>query len=121
MGQLGPSYTTDSHHGWHINSCMVDAEYPYDGNSARLSTSYADAWIQSPYLPDGIGSISFRVAKTTTVNPIVAVEISSNGVSWTQIAATFNGLLAIPFTLSSTRTPPTISSGCATCRQHHHP
>ncbi len=81
------SYTTDSHHGWHINSCMVDAEYPYDGNSARLSTSYADAWIQSPYLPDGIGSISFRVAKTTTVNPIVAVEISSNGVSWTQIAA----------------------------------
>lgn len=82
------SYTEglSTHQGWKVNDCMVDAVSPYDGNSARLSTVFTNAWIQSPYLPDGIGSISFQLAKTTTINPVIAVEISPNGHSWSPIA-----------------------------------
>ena len=82
------SYTDgiSSFQGWRLNNAMVDAQDAYDGNAARLSTA-TDAWIQSPYLPDGVGSISFQVNKATpTVNPVMAVEVSSNAVSWTPIA-----------------------------------
>ena len=83
-----PSYTngTDTHQGWKVNNCMVDAQASVDGNSARLSTSFTDAWIQSPYLPDGIGSISFQLNKTTSLNPAIAVEVSANSTTWTPIA-----------------------------------
>lgn len=84
-----PSYTAgvDSHQGWSINQCMVDAQASVDGNSARLGTTYADAWIRSPYLPDGIGSLNFQMNKaTTTVNPVLTVEVSPNAATWTPIA-----------------------------------
>ena len=81
------SYTAGvaSHQGWSLNNCMVDSQEAFDGNSARLGTA-TDAWIQSPFLPDGIGSISFRMKKSTSINPVLAVEVSSNRSSWTPIA-----------------------------------
>ncbi len=83
-----PSYDggTATHQGWLVNSCMVDSQDASDGNSARLSTSFANAWIQSPFLPDGIGPIRFRMNKTTSVSPVMSIEISSNALSWTPIA-----------------------------------
>ena len=102
-----PSYTsgTDTYQGWIVNNCMVDAQASIDGNSARLSTSYTDAWIRSPYLPDGIGSISFQLNKTTTVNPAIAVEVSSNESTWTPIAvvtSTVSGYTLHSFFYSNT-------------------
>ncbi|NCA82169.1 MAG: hypothetical protein EOM72_05430 [Opitutae bacterium] len=101
------SYTvgTDSHQGWSINQCMVDAQASVDGNSARLSTTFADAWIRSPYLPDGIGSINFQLNKTTTINPVLAVEVSSNAATWTPIAtvtSTISGYTLHSFFYSNT-------------------
>ena len=83
-----PSYSggISSFQGWTVNDCMVDAQDAFDGNVARLSTSYANAWIRSPYLPDGIGSIRFQLNKATGNNPVISVEVSSNAISWTPIA-----------------------------------
>ncbi len=103
-----PSYSggISSFQGWTVNDCMVDAQDAYDGNVARLSTTYASAWIQSPYLPDGVGSIRFQLNKaTTTVNPVISVEVSSNAISWTPIAtvtSTVPGYTAHSFFYSDT-------------------
>lgn len=102
-----PSYTTgtDTHQGWKVNNSMVDAQASVDGNSARLSTSLTDAWIQSPYLPDGIGSISFQLNKTTSLNPAISVEVSSNATTWTPIAvvtSTVSGYTLHSFFYSNT-------------------
>ena len=85
------SYTTGtaSHQGWTINNSLVDAQYSYVGMAARLnSTVDGSAYIRSPELPDGVGSITFRMCKTSTsnANSTVQVQVSPNGTSWTVLS-----------------------------------
>jgi len=85
------SYTkgTAFSQGWEINNCIVDAQYSYSGMAGRLNaTTDGSAWIESPYLPDGIGSISYRMRKTSPsgTSPTIQVQVSPNGVGWTPIA-----------------------------------
>jgi hypothetical protein len=75
--------------GWSISNCKVNAEYSYAGMSAYLTNSVnGTARIQGPYLPDGIGSISYRLRKTSdsATSPTMQVQVSPNGVGWTAIA-----------------------------------
>ena len=87
-----PSYSsgTSFFRGWEINNCIVDGQYAYSGMAGRLNQSTSgDAWIESPYLPDGIGPISFRINKTSpsATSPTVQVQVSPNGVGWTSIGS----------------------------------
>jgi len=86
-----PSYTsgTAQNQGWTVGNCIVDAQVAYVGMAARLNTAVTgSAYIQSPYLPDGIGSISYRMCKVkaSDANPSVQVQVSTNGTAWTTIA-----------------------------------
>ena len=79
---------TASHQGWGLSNCIVDAPYAYSGMAALLNqTTDGSAWIGSPYLPDGIGSISFRMRLTnsSSANISLQVQVSAKGVSWNTI------------------------------------
>jgi len=85
------SYTkgTTFNQGWEIHNCIVDAQISYSGMAARLNTvTDGSAWIEGPYLPDGIGSISYRMRKRNDgdTSPSIQVQVSANGVGWTTIA-----------------------------------
>ena len=78
------SYTNESRQGWSITNCIVNTENAYEGNSARLRTN-TGSLVQSPYFPDGLGAISFKVAQYNTNFATVQVQLSANGSSWTTL------------------------------------
>lgn len=82
------SYTNEVYQGWIITNCIVDSQSAYEGQAARLNTTLGD-YVQSPELPDGIGTISFRTRKwsASDASPTIQVQLSSNGVSWTTLAS----------------------------------
>ena len=73
-----------THQGWFITNCLVNDYYADHGQSARLSTNIGN-YIQSPELPDGIGTISFRTRKALDSDgaATVQVQLSTNGADWT--------------------------------------
>ncbi|HNR94548.1 MAG TPA: hypothetical protein PKK36_08065 [Kiritimatiellia bacterium] len=81
-----------THQGWSVQAARVyDPTNAYDGQSARLDkTVDARAYIQSPYLAGGIGTISFQYARQTAAgspDPVFVVQISATGASndWTTL------------------------------------
>ncbi len=80
------SYTNESYQGWIISNCSVVATNAYESQSARLNSTLG-SYVRSPYLPGGIGTLSFvasRWSSNETFN--LAVQISSNASIWTTIA-----------------------------------
>ena len=78
------TYTTEIFQGWAINNSIVDSQNAYEGQVARLNTTVGN-YVQSPELPDGIGTISFRTRKWSASDAAftLQVQLSSNGVNWT--------------------------------------
>lgn len=78
------TYTTEIFQGWAINNAIVDSQNAYEGQVARLNTTVGN-FVQSPELPDGIGTISFRTRKWSASDAAftLQVQLSSNGVDWT--------------------------------------
>ena len=78
------TYTTEIFQGWGISSVIVDSQNSYEGQVARLRDA-ADNYVQSPELPDGLGTISFRARKWSASDAAftLQVQLSSNGVNWT--------------------------------------
>ena len=86
-----PNYTsgTSRSQGWIVSNSIVDAQYSYEGMAARLrDVTTGTALIQSPYFPDGVGSISYRFRKyaTNSTAPSIQVQVSSNASAWTVLA-----------------------------------
>lgn len=78
----GWSNGVSSYQGWLVTNCIVDAQNAYAGQAARLNTTIGN-YVQSPEIPDGIGSISFRAAKWPgDTSPGIDVQLSPNGTSW---------------------------------------
>ncbi|MGD9873066.1 MAG: hypothetical protein AB7T27_02235 [Kiritimatiellia bacterium] len=77
--------------GWKVHAGRVYDLNAYQGQSARLSKTVGDyAYIQSPYLNGGVGTISFQYARMYasggTANPEYLVQISPNGSDpWTTL------------------------------------
>ena len=81
-------YITNSYQGWSILNCIVDAQNAYDGQVARFNTTIGN-YVQSPELPDGIGTLSFRTRKwaASDATPTLQVQLSSNGANWITMAS----------------------------------
>ena len=83
------SYTAgaDSFQGWRITNCIMVTNLAliYDGQTAQLGAELNN-YVQSPYLPGGIGSFSFWARNTTNVAATLSVQLSSNGTSWSTLA-----------------------------------
>ena len=78
------TYTTEIFQGWSISSAIVDSQNSYEGQVARLRDA-VDNYVQSPELPDGIGTLSFRTRKWSASDAAftLQIQLSSNGVNWT--------------------------------------
>lgn len=78
--------------GWRGHQIKVDDSKAYAGQAARLIETVSDgAYVQSPYIPDGLGTISFVYARWSDGTPVTsnAVEVSSDGTNWSTIAITY--------------------------------
>ena len=85
------SYGTYQYQGWLVYSGMINSDKAYAGQVGRLKdTVSVHAYIQSPYLPDGIGTISFQFARYANGTPAVSnwVQTSKDGTNWTTIGNT---------------------------------
>ncbi|HPC19384.1 MAG TPA: lamin tail domain-containing protein [Kiritimatiellia bacterium] len=81
------SYTDDSYQGWIVSNSIVDSQNAFEGQAARLNTTVGN-YIQSPYLPGGIGALSFRIRKwAATDNVTVQVQTSPDAKTWTTVAS----------------------------------
>lgn len=79
------SYVSETIQGWSISNSIVDSQYAYQGQVARLNTSVGN-YVLSPELPGGIGTISFRTRKWAAAdNTTLQVQTSPNGVGWTTL------------------------------------
>ena len=78
------SYTSEFHQGWFVANCTVSELYADEGQAARLNSALGN-YVQSPEMPDGIGSISFRTRKMliSDAAATLQVQLSSNGLDWT--------------------------------------
>lgn len=83
---LKSNYTngTDSFQGWRITNCIVTTNLAYDLQSAQFGAELNN-YIQSPYLPGGVGTFSFWARATNNVSAALSVQLSSNGTSWTTL------------------------------------
>lgn len=85
MSALGDSV----YQGWAVHDGRVYDDKAYQGQSVRLSTTVGNhAYIQSPYLNGGVGTISFQYARFSTNSPgdiTYFVQRSSDGSSWTNL------------------------------------
>lgn len=70
---------TDSFQGWSVRNATVTDNNAYDGQSARLGTG---GWVDTHYLPDGLGSLSFRHRLAAGGVANLQVAISTNGISY---------------------------------------
>lgn len=77
--------------GWTVEDCIVDSQNADVGQVARLNTPVGN-FICSPYLQDGLGAISFRLAKwaANDTATTLQVQVSPNGTAWTTIATVAN-------------------------------
>ena len=82
------TYGDSSHQGWSVVNSIVDSQNAMDGQVARLNTTTGN-YIQSPYLPGGIGSLSFWTRKwsASDANFTLQVQVSPDGTSWTTITS----------------------------------
>ncbi len=73
----------DMYQGWVVTNIIVDSQNAYQGQVARFHTTLGN-FVRSPEFPDGIGSLSFRIAQWPS-DPAYTldVQLSPNGVSWT--------------------------------------
>jgi len=78
------TYANSSYQGWVLANAIVDSQYSYEGQVARLRDVVGN-YVQSPELPDGIGTLSFRTSKRSASDAAftIQVQFSSNGVDWT--------------------------------------
>jgi hypothetical protein len=78
------TYVTGTYQGWVLANAIVDSQNSYEGQVARLNTTVGN-YVQSPELPDGLGTLSFRTRKWTASDGAftIQVQLSSNGVDWT--------------------------------------
>jgi len=85
MDALGDSM----YQGWTVHDGRVYDTKPYQGQSVRLSTTVGNhAYIQSPYLNGGVGTISFQYARFSESGSgdiTYWVQRSSDGSSWTTL------------------------------------
>ncbi len=80
-------YTNDTYQGWIVSNCAVDAQNAYEGQAARLNTTVGN-YVQSPYLPGGIGSVSFWTRKYSASDgaATISVQLSPDAKTWTTFA-----------------------------------
>ena len=80
-------YTNDTYQGWIVSNCAVDAQNAYEGQAARLNSTVAN-YVQSPYLPGGIGSVGFWTRKYSATDgaATISVQLSSDAKTWTTLA-----------------------------------
>ena len=79
------SYGDYEYQGWTVYDGLIDNEGAYSGQSAILDDSPASGqYIKSPYMPEGIGSVTFLYSRWTNdpVHAYVNIELSSNGLTW---------------------------------------
>ncbi len=81
------SYVHDTYQGWTIDNCIVDSQNAYEGQVARLGTTLNN-YIQSPFLPDGVGTLRFRSRKWSDSDAAftLQLQVSSNASAWTTLA-----------------------------------
>ena len=79
------SYGTYQFQGWTVSNGLIDSEKAYKGKVARLNFSpEIGQYIQSPYLPEGIGSVRFYYSLwNTPTNVYYDIQLSQNGTTWT--------------------------------------
>ncbi len=74
--------------GWTVYTGIINSTKALWGQCARLrDTVGAHSYIQTPYFPDGLGSITFYCARYSLsgTEPVYEIQISSNGTSWTTV------------------------------------
>ena len=80
------SYGEYEDQGWTVYDGVIDSERAYSGQIAKLDSSPAsNQYIQTPYLPEGIGPVSFKYSRwdeTAPLNVYYRIELSSNGTTW---------------------------------------
>ncbi|HPG01213.1 MAG TPA: hypothetical protein PLE77_14235, partial [Kiritimatiellia bacterium] len=73
--------------GWRIDDGYVTDSGAYERQAAKLlQTVNSNAFISSPYFPEGVGAISFWYLKDGTgTDPSYALQTSTNGTNWVTI------------------------------------
>lgn len=81
-------YTTDSYQGWIVSNSIVDAQNAYLGQVARLNTTVGN-YIQSPFLPGGIGTLSFQTRKWAASDAAFTLQVqtSPDAKTWTTLTS----------------------------------
>lgn len=79
-------YTNDTFQGWIVSNCSVGATNAYEGQAARLNSTVGN-YVQSPYLPGGIGSVSFWTRKYSGSDgaATISVQFSPDAKTWTTL------------------------------------
>ncbi|HIE10203.1 MAG TPA: hypothetical protein EYP62_01150 [Kiritimatiellae bacterium] len=77
-----PSYGDDTYQGWNIHDAFVDTPDAYRGQACRIKND--GAWISSPPLLGGLGTITFQYRRLSTsgIDPTYALQVSSNAADW---------------------------------------
>ncbi len=71
--------------GWSVNQVLINGppsqhSPPY---ACRLAITATNAWIQSPFLTNGVGFVTYYARGSSVAPETNVVEISTNGVNWT--------------------------------------
>ncbi|MBU1909855.1 MAG: hypothetical protein KJ726_07410 [Verrucomicrobia bacterium] len=71
--------------GWSVSNALIDTFYAYSGQTVRLRDGTDSKYVLSPFLPDGLGLVSFRYRHWDGTNPVVAyaLQTSPDGLAWT--------------------------------------
>lgn len=75
---------TDSFGGWTVANTIIDNQYAYEGQVARLNSNAAGR-VESHWLPTGFGSLSYKARTWSGASSTLTVLISTNGIGWTPI------------------------------------
>ncbi len=85
------SYGDYRFQGWFVHRAIISDSRAYAGQAARLEDTVGNhAYIQSPYIPNGLGTISFVYARWTDGTPAVSnlVQVSPDGTNWNYLSYT---------------------------------
>jgi len=79
------TYGDSEHQGWQIHDVLIGEGYAWYHQAARIKNN--GAWICSPYLPEGLGSITFyyRRYSTSGADPQYEIQSSADATNWTAV------------------------------------
>ncbi|MBP7828740.1 MAG: fibronectin type III domain-containing protein [Kiritimatiellae bacterium] len=79
------TYGFYTYKGWIVFNALIGATYAYSGQAVRFRNDADAKYLLSPFLPDGLGLVTFQYRHWDGADPAVVyrLQTSPDGVTWT--------------------------------------